>query len=398
VNWVDYALLVLVALSGIHGLRLGAAMQVLSFGGFWLGLFVGVLIAPPLADLAKAKGEQALIAVVVVFGMAVILGGVGRLLGAHSSSALQRVRLGPIDSAFGVAVAVFATLVAAWLAASLLANSRFQTLASAMDESRIVRAMDRLLPPLPTLFNRIQSLLSSEGFPLVFNGLPPQLSAPVLPPSTSAVGQAVIDAEPSTVQIVGSGCGVIQEGSGFVVASGYVVTNAHVVAGIPQPYVVDASGRHAATAMLFDPQLDLAVLKVPGLTDPPIHLDTNVVGRGVTGVVLGFPEGGPFKYRPAAVDAAFEANGLDIYGQQQTTREVYQLNALVQPGNSGGPLVASGDSSQGIPDGTVIGVVFARSTTNSNVGYALAMRAVGVDIQAGEASTRPSGTGQCASS
>ena len=70
---------------------------------------------------------------------------------------------------------------------------------------------------------------------------------------------------------------------------------------------------------------------------------------------------------------------------------------MVQPGNSGGPVVASGDSGQGIADGTVIGVVFARSTTNSNVGYALAMHAVGVDIQKGEASTTPSGTGQCAS-
>ena len=57
-NWVDYVLLALVALSGIHGLRLGAAMQVLSFGGFWLGLFVGVLISPPLAHLAKSRNPQ----------------------------------------------------------------------------------------------------------------------------------------------------------------------------------------------------------------------------------------------------------------------------------------------------------------------------------------------------
>jgi S1-C subfamily serine protease len=161
---------------------------------------------------------------------------------------------------------------------------------------------------------------------------------------------------------------------------------------------VDTAGRHPATAMLFDPELDISVLKVPGLTDPSIRLDTNVVGRGTSGVVLGYPEGGPFRYGPAAVDAAFEATGLDIYGQRQIAREVYELNALVQPGNSGGPMVASGDAAQGIPDGTVIGVVFARSTTNTDVGYALAMHAVGVDIQKGEASTTPSGTGRCASS
>lgn len=397
-NWVDYLLLVLVALSGIHGLRLGAAMQVLSFGGFWLGLFVGFLIAPPLADLAQPGEERAIILVVVLFGMAVLLGGVGRLLGAHSSHALQRVKLGPVDSVVGVAVAVFATLVAAWLAASLLSGSRFQTLASAMNQSRIVRAMDNLLPPLPTIFSRVESLLASEGFPVVFAGLPPQLSPPVAPPSTSAVRQAVLDAEPSTVQVVGMGCGVIQEGSGFVVAPGYVVTNAHVVAGIPNPFVVDTSGRHSATAMLFDPELDIAVLRVPGLSDRPLSIDTNVVGRGTSGAVLGFPGGGPFTYGPAAVDAAFEATGLDIYGHNETVREVYELNAIVRPGNSGGPLVASGDSAEGVPDGTVIGVVFARSTTNSNVGYALAMPKVAADIAKGEQSTTSSGTGPCAAS
>ena len=68
-----------------------------------------------------------IIALVVLFGMAVIVGGVGRLLGARiPPAALQRLKLGPVDSGLGVAVAVFATLLAAWLAASLLAGSQFR--------------------------------------------------------------------------------------------------------------------------------------------------------------------------------------------------------------------------------------------------------------------------------
>jgi hypothetical protein len=59
---------------------------------------------------------------------------------------------------------------------------------------------------------------------------------------------------------------------------------------------------------------------------------------------------------------------------------VYQIDAVVQPGNSGGPLISSGDAAQHIPDGTVIGVVFARSTINPDVGYALAMAAVQADV------------------
>jgi S1-C subfamily serine protease len=180
-----------------------------------------------------------------------------------------------------------------------------------------------------------------------------------------------------------------------VVAPGLVVTNAHVVAGVPSPEVLDGTGHHHTTVVLFDPRLDLAVLRVPGLTDPSLPIDTAVVGRGTSGVVLGFPEGGPFDYKPAAVADPFTATGLDIYGNAQTVREVYQIDAEVRPGNSGGPLIASGDGAQHIPDATVIGVVFARSTINPDVGYALAMAAVEADIRRVGPSTGPVSTGGC---
>jgi S1-C subfamily serine protease len=378
-NWVDYVLIALVVVSGIRGLRLGAVSQVLSFGGFCLGLFLGAEVAPPLVKSFKGSARS-LIVMAVIFGAAFVLGGVGRLLGARFSGALRRVHLGAVDSIAGVAFAVVATLVAAWLVGSFLANSRFVSLDAAVDQSHILHAMDRILPPVPSVFSRVESFLDSEGFPVVFAGLPPEAAPPVSLPSNLAVRAAVVKAERSTVQIVGQGCGDIQEGSGFVVAPGLVVTNAHVVAGVAHPLVLDAIGHHAATAVLFDPRLDLAVLRVPGLNDPSLPIDTNTVGRGTAGVVLGYPEGGPFDYRPAAVADAFSATGLDIYGKSRTLREVYQIEAVVQPGNSGGPLISSGDSSQHIPDGTVIGVVFARSTINPDVGYALAMAAVKADI------------------
>jgi S1-C subfamily serine protease len=296
-----------------------------------------------------------------------------------------------------VAVAVVATLVAAWLVGSFLANSRFMSLDAAVDRSHILHAMDRLLPPVPSVFSRVESFLDSEGFPVVFAGLPPEAAPPVSLPTNGAVRAAVVRAERSTVQIVGAGCGVIQEGSGFVVAPGLVVTNAHVVAGVDRPVVLDGMGHHAATAVLFDPRLDLAVLRVPGLNDPALPIDTAPVGRGTSGVVLGYPEGGPFDYRPAAVAAAFQATGLDIYGKTQTLRQVYQIEAVVQPGNSGGPLISSGDASQHIPDGQVIGVVFARSTINPDVGYALAMAAVKADVNRVGPSSPPVRTGACLS-
>jgi len=395
---VDIVLLVLVAIAGIHGLRLGAAIQVLSFGGFWLGLFIGALLVPSLVGRVHTTASKTVIAAVVIFGMAGILGGVGRFLGFHSNVALRRIHLGPVDKAAGAVVAMFATVVAAWLVAGILTNSRFTSLNSAVANSHILRATDKLLPAPPTIFSRIESFLESKGFPVVFAGLPPEVAPSVTPPSDSAISAAVAAAAPSTVKIEGSGCGVIQEGSGFVAAPGLVVTNAHVVAGISRPFVIDQYGDHPATAALYDSRLDIAVLRVPGLRDPPASLlaGAALAGRGSTAAVLGYPEGGPFTAVPAGIADAFEAMGLDIYGNATVTREIYELDAVVQPGNSGGPLIASGDAADGIRDGTVLGVVFARSTTDSVVGYALALPAVNKDIAMAESSDSTVTTGACA--
>jgi S1-C subfamily serine protease len=68
---------------------------------------------------------------------------------------------------------------------------------------------------------------------------------------------------------------------------------------------------------------------------------------------------------------------------------VYEIQAMVRPGNSGGPLVQ--------PDGDVIGVVFSRSTTNDDIGYALASPGVLSRVVAAAHLASPVGTGGCTS-
>ena len=68
-------------------------------------------------------------------------------------------------------------------------------------------------------------------------------------------------------------------------------------------------------------------------------------------------------------------------------RSVYEIQAVVRPGNSGGPLVE--------PSGQVIGVVFSRSTTNADVGYALASPGVLAMVRSVGSSDRSVGTGPC---
>ena len=221
----------------------------------------------------------------------------------------------------------------------------------------------------------------------MFAALAPASARPVPLPSGSQLAGAVAAAKGSTVKVAGYGCGVIQEGSGFVAAPGLVVTNAHVVAGIAQPLVQVDSSIEAATVVLFDPSFDIAVLRVPGLHAPVLTLNPTTVDRGAQAAVLGYPDGGPFSVDAAGVMARFEAQGRDIYGDALTVRNVYEIDARVRPGNSGGPLV--------LPDGHVAGVVFSRSTVDANVGYALTSPDVLVRVARAEAATHPVGTGRC---
>lgn len=386
-NLVDIVVLVVVALAAVQGMQLGAILQVLTFGGFWIGLILGALLAAATSSWVHSPTARSVVALSTMVGMASLLAVGGRILGSHLFRRVHRGRLGGVDSILGVAVAVVASLLAAWLIASTLVNSSSQALNASISDSRIIRSLDTVLPAPPSVFSRVQGVLSAEGFPPVFAQLAPALAGPVPPPTSAQVAAATAAAGPSTVKIVGSGCGDIQEGSGFVVAPGLVVTNAHVVAGIPQPTVEDASGVHQTTVLLFDPSFDLAVLRVQGLTERPLTLDPGTASRGTTAAVLGYPGGGPFTAVPAGVLAEFSAQGRDIYGQGLTVRDVYELQAVVRPGNSGGPLVE--------PGGTVIGVVFSRSTTNGDIGYALTSPGVLSRVTRAEADSRAVGTGAC---
>ena len=180
-----------------------------------------------------------------------------------------------------------------------------------------------------------------------------------------------------------------QEGSGAVIAPQRVITNAHVVAGVKEPYVqVGGVGRqYPARVVSFDPRRDLAVLAVPALQAPPLPEGDNLA-RGDDAIVAGFPRNGPFKVNAARVRQVIQASGEDIYARPGVVREVYSLFADVQPGNSGGPLLDR--------NGALAGVVFAKSLDDNQTGYALTLDEVEPVIQAGTTASGTVSTGDCA--
>lgn len=392
-NILDLIILVLVAAAAVHGLRLGAVIQVVSFVGFIVGLVIGVVLVLLVAKHVHGSTAKAIVALLLLFVPAGFLGGVGRQIGVHAWRALHQHRFGRADAGAGAVLAVVGTLVLCWLFASVLVNSQFSAVTNQIDNSTIVRALDRVMPPVPNAFQSVQRYLNTQGFPVVFANLVPENPGPVSLPGSPQVQAAVRVDGQSTVKIVGYGCGgEQQEGSGFVVSPQLVVTNAHVVAGITDITVeTPGNGSHRAFAVYFDPRFDLAVLEVEGvpggLPVPALHLDPGTVERGTQAVVLGYPEDGPFDAQPAGVASRFEAQGLDIYDNAVTTRTVYWLDAVVRPGNSGGPLV--------LPNGEVIGVVFSRNASNPDQGYALASPGVLARVKQAEANPHQVSTQSC---
>lgn len=387
-NVVDIVIVVVLVGAAFHGLRLGALVQVLSFGGFLLGITLGALLADAVAPSIHSTTLRAAVALMLVIGLGIVLGVVGRVLGSMGNRAARRVRLGRVDSIAGVAVAVVAALLSTWLVANELARTQFTSLSSAVQRSSIVRAVDSVMPPLPDFYSKIQSLLSGTGFPPVFSELePPPLRASA--PSSAYADSLAAPAEASTVKVLGQACGYLQEGSAFVVARNLVVTNAHVVAGEPSTSVVVQGGTYGATVVLFTPTFDLAVLRTNAPLGPPLTLDPGTVRHGDEGAIIGYPENGTLTVTPAAVDGIITAQGRNIYNQGTVSRQVYQVDANVQPGNSGGPLVGS--------NGQVVGVVFSRSTVYTDVGYALTSPGVLTRVDQARSRTAPAGTGACVS-
>lgn len=387
-DWLDAGIIVVGLAAAVHGARVGAAVQLVSFAGFLAGLLVGTLVLVAVEPHVHGEVVKTVVALLVLIVPATLLAGLFRQGGVRLWRVLRRVHFGVVDALAGAGIAVSGTLVVCWLLASLLLNGAYTPLSRQIEGSTILRGVEGVMPPVPNAFATVERYLSTSGFPQVFVNALPQPLSPVSMASPAEVSGAVSIAGPSTVKVIALGCGAEQEGSAFSVGPGLFVTNAHVVAGTHDIALLSPSGREAAAVpVAFDPRFDLAVLHAPGLDLPPLAIDTSFIARGASAVVLGYPGGGPFDARRAGVMSRFEAQGRDIYDNALTDRTVYELQAVVRPGNSGGPLVT--------PGGEVVGVVFSRSASNPDIGYALASPGVAVRVASAERSMRPVSTQAC---
>jgi S1-C subfamily serine protease len=390
VDILDVIIVVFLITFAVSGLRRGLSGVALSLAGLLVGLFLGALIAPPIARaITQDRTTQPTFAIGIFVGVALLIEGIGAAIGFRLRRRTQRtVLLGKADSGVGAVLGLLAALSTAWYLGLMFSQSAWVTLDNQISNSAIERSLDQFMPRPPGFLAAIGNLFRPGDFPNPFSTILNVPQAPVaIPPLVNTAG--IREATSVTSKVIAAGCGGGAEaGSSWPLAPGYFVTNAHVVAGSNSVEIDTPNGaRHSARVVLFDPDTDLAILYAPALSLRPLVVVDSTPARGTSGAVIGYPEGGGEQVVPAAVSGSESATGYNIYGDTLVTRRIEVLAARVIPGNSGGPIVDV--------DGQVIGVVFAASTTESNVGYALTIPQVYADLQAGEHRTAGVSTQAC---
>ena len=390
-NIVDLVLVAVVALALLLGWRNGLVAGVLSFAGFIGGALVGATIAPHL--LGSMSG---LVAAALGIGIVVVSAGIGNSLASLGARWLRsRVTWKPVrmvDSVGGSAFGAASVVLVAWVVASALVSVPIDSVSGAVRTSRILGAVDGSIPDTARGWvGGLRSALDSTGFPEAFAGLALDPVIPVAQPYPALLkdpaGRASIN---SLVKVEGIAreCSTQVDGSGFVFARNHVMTNAHVVAGVDHPIVmVRGVGQpYAARVVYIDPNIDVAVLIVPGLDASSLDFNLNA-HRGDPVVIAGFPGGGPLTATPGRIRGTIAARGSDIYGHGTVTREIYSVRGTVRPGNSGGPLLSA--------DGHVDGVIFAAAVDDPDTGYALTAQQVAHAASVGARATAAVDTGSC---
>jgi S1-C subfamily serine protease len=360
-NLFDLVIVFLGVVAGVGGYRLGLVARALSWAGMAIGIVVTARFLPDIIDLIKGPDPtgRLLIAVGVLLGGAFLGQAVGLVLGSKAHLAMPPGGR-PLDSAAGAVAGVLGVLVGVWLLLPTMGDVP-GTMAQQARNSSIARFIATTAPAPPDTLQTLRRLVGETQFPRVFSALRP---APDVgpPPAESGLTPATLNAAvASTVKVEGPACGRIQEGSGFVVQPGVVVTNAHVVAGEGRTQLLERSGRRvSATVVHFDPDRDLAVL-VADVRESPLAIGT--AQQGSRGAVLGYPGGGPLVVSPFEVRDDVTAVGRDLYDRKQTRREVLILASNLAPGDSGAALVDA--------TGAVIGVAFAIAPDRPGTAYAL---------------------------
>ncbi len=333
--------------AGVLGWRRGLAVTVVA------GL-VFTAAGLPLAALAAGIGRPAPALAFLVGGMLGLVPVALRIdeIGGWLDQLLDGDALRLADKVGGMVANTLVAAALGWFVAALASIAPGDSAAlSAMRSSAVFGTLVEAVPPQGAL-----------GVVVLRSGLVPALNGPLVlaeaPDPASASKPAVLAARLSVLQVRSTACNRIVTGTGWVAGNGLVVTNAHVVSGAKRSFLSGGPQYNgaAATVTAIDPVNDIAVLALdPGQLArlPPALRIVQRVQHGEPAAVIGFPKGGRQTAVPARIDRVAPFDVEPLGGGSPVSANILAFRADVQPGNSGGPVVAE--------DGTVLGLVVAKA-------------------------------------
>lgn len=195
------------------------------------------------------------------------------------------------------------------------------------------------------------------------------------------------DPADAAIGIRATGCGLADRlGTGAIIADddrAVIVTSAHTVAGAETVTAELGNGRTAVEVLVLDTERDIAVLSAPAWIGPARRLGTPRADDEASLAVWTPDE--PVAVVDTTITRLLRVTIEDIYLQDEHERRAFEISADIVPGDSGAPIVAA--------DGSVLGIVYARSRSRDGVAFAVsALELAPVVAGAGREPTDP---GRC---
>ena len=388
-NLLDWLLVLLALTYALSGYWQGFVTGAFATTGLLLGGGLGVWLAPvALGDVPPSVwvslGALFIVILTATLGQAIL-----QYVGARVRDRITWQPVRAVDAIGGAALSAVAVLVVAWALGVAVSGSRFGPITPQVRSSVVLAKVDQVLPSeAHQVLQAFNNVVGSSFFPRYLEPFAPERIVEVAPPRKGILADPdVVRAGRSVLKIRGTNdCGRGVEGTGFLISGDRLMTNAHVVAGVDAPQVTLDDDAVDAEVVYYNADLDVAVLRVPGLGRPHLTFDRSAEA-GDPGAVLGYPQDGPYDAQPARIRAEQRLRSPDIYGNGSVIREVYSLRGLIRPGNSGGPVVSSA--------GEVLGVIFAASVTDADTGYALTADQVAEAAATGLTNDSAVDTGAC---
>ena len=378
-NLLDWLLVLLVLAYALSGYWQGFVTGAFATIGLLLGGLGGILLAPLVLgqldpSLAVSLGALCVVILCASLGQALL-----QYAGARVRERITWQPARALDAVGGALLSALAVLLVAWALGVAISGTRIGSVTSMVRSSTVLGQVNEVLPTsAPNVLKAFNNVVGTGFFPRYLEPFAPEQIVDVeAGPSELPRSAAIRGVRPSVVKIRGANkCGRGVEGTGFVYAEDRVMTNAHVVAGVEDPEVSIGGGTELARVVLYDRELDVAILALDTGDVPSLRFDREVDSEDPIAIV-GYPQDGPFDVQTGRVRAMQNLRSPDIYGAGTVVREVFSLRGLVRPGNSGGPIIT--------PQGRVGGVIFAASVTDPETGYALTAKQVSESARRGSA-------------